>query len=1719
MTNDFIPGSAEPSEAQKAAGNYAKGHRFLHGMRISVENAAGTMRRGVGKDGTPWEQEMKHDYGYIRGSKGKDKDHLDVFMGPEADNPDHPVFVIDQEDPDTGAFDEHKALFGFPDAASARAAYLSNYPEGWSADRAVTEMPVGEFKKWAYVGAKGGKRLPAHQLRAFQERAEVKSDEPEGFAAGGAVGKKAVPLLKHLLENGIEGVLPKLQELVGRTDATGHEHALTGFVENAGEMNEKKGFRNQREPQVHTDNKSGTVSLPAFGQPDLDLNRVKTLNAHSHPPYSFPAPSEPDMLSWRNISQSGLPGQSIILRGGSPRMAYGAIDFEPYASLDQFHPEKINAANTAIDEGVRKGFYDRPLKDAGIDPKEAWRVRALRNYLAGSYWEPQGVASYSHDMPSITRGVQESMLGRGLDPAHSFFSPDPELINKIIDATWNPTEDLLRNTKGFGEGGGVDPAELERHFMRGVQGRPDHECSCGNKTKMFTGPSNAPSEGFAGGGLVKKIAVPLAEHLRELGLEHLLPKLESIVKLQDKNELEYGIKGNPDAVGRPKKGTEEALNLGSVRSPGDSFIAHTHPQDSIPLASMPDINMRSENEGWRSLYDNAHDMVLSPTGVGRIAYSSSSRLANDPELLRAKKQPYFNGFNSSLPRFIDKNGNFLDDLGGVQRDIQKAMQEAYADGHFKSLLEGKNIPEITDKPGFREGILQFLGHSYFDDLGATKSGYDIPRSGEDPERVNNFIRDAWPLAYDVLKTTKPGGYADGGTVDEDLSRPAFRTPMVARRREDRQDREGAKEVPVQLLRGLLTGTLGFGGDMEGLARSVGSALGAKIDETPTLPTGDFFRDVLPGAPQSASGRAASELGNMGAVPLSAGVLGGIRAARGAAPVVRGALTRMMENASREPEALVAGRRPGSARAMQSGAVKNPGGNWFGPHLDRELKELRGWEADAPGELAAADAPMSIADWMEKRTGDYVRNKMGTVNDPLLKLEAEGRLHLTPQQLAEISPGSRMTDQLHRDLTGRETRTPWETASDAQIENVGSKAALRNAQGRGVQIPDWLQRTNRPDLPYGGPSVDVYDIDPGSLERLGFGHIRDYLDQATANHDVWRSMRENPEQFQLDDTINRVRQFEGAGLLIDPAKLGKMSFADVAGKVGDWNAAMKRWEQEARAATDWNKGIKSVMKEYPETGGRWVELNPEALADEGTAMGHCVGGYCSSVESGRNRILSYRDKNGPHVTVELTPPSLTDMVKTLPQADRGAFWDEVSKKGISNAEAQEYFKELHGELPWNIAQIKGKGNLKPIDDYIPAVQDLVRNMGPWGEIRDLKNSGLVDLRKPSLDPDYVQRTYGLKYPEPGLYPQNDLRRAFEEANPEIHVDDNFLDIFNGRYASGGSVGANIGAGDTVGLGTYAPSAQGQTAPRRAADSTAGMGAGIPQQQSAVQQQQLPYNANALEQWGAGINGFGNNSDTLSKLPTWKVGDEAAEKDIADYIKVAHQGTDFQGMGAFLRAGPTWNSGVGGDTGDFGSWDMRTTGAADDLARQLGLGQIDWTKENLGMTGNSTLARMNDMLKDYRLIAGLTRDPNDPERAMGEGLYKNINGTWTPIAGRIINAPESHGWARSESGGSFLQAMSMMAPAVGGFAGLASAAAPSAYGAATGAIGTTATNAIINALGQYALTGNPTGALTSLFGAAGGAGGSALASSLDPAYAELGKFIGTQAGRNIGKRATT
>lgn len=139
-----------PSEAQKKAGNYKKGHLSFGGYDFTVETPKGTTRSGKDEQGKPWSVTMHDTYGYILGKIGVDGDHIDMFINDAADLDtfDGNVYVVDQVNPETGEFDEHKVMYGYPSEEAATEAYLANYSKGWKGLGKVTSVPKATFDKW-----------------------------------------------------------------------------------------------------------------------------------------------------------------------------------------------------------------------------------------------------------------------------------------------------------------------------------------------------------------------------------------------------------------------------------------------------------------------------------------------------------------------------------------------------------------------------------------------------------------------------------------------------------------------------------------------------------------------------------------------------------------------------------------------------------------------------------------------------------------------------------------------------------------------------------------------------------------------------------------------------------------------------------------------------------------------------------------------------------------------------------------------------------------------------------------------------------------------------------------------------------------------------------------------------------------------------------------------------------------------------------------------------------------------------------------------------------------------------------------------------------------------------------------------------------------------------------------------------------------------------------
>ncbi|MFB9246517.1 hypothetical protein ACFFXZ_33190, partial [Massilia antarctica] len=143
---------------------------------------------------------MAHHYGYIRGTVGADKDHVDAFIGPNPDS--DKVFVVDQVHPESGKFDEHKVMFGFDSLDDARDGYDANYAPGWRGGRHIAETDTTAFRNWLASGktrrpfAESAPRRGIRAVEEMQAKATLLGatpDQVDGIASSEELWRKDFP--------------------------------------------------------------------------------------------------------------------------------------------------------------------------------------------------------------------------------------------------------------------------------------------------------------------------------------------------------------------------------------------------------------------------------------------------------------------------------------------------------------------------------------------------------------------------------------------------------------------------------------------------------------------------------------------------------------------------------------------------------------------------------------------------------------------------------------------------------------------------------------------------------------------------------------------------------------------------------------------------------------------------------------------------------------------------------------------------------------------------------------------------------------------------------------------------------------------------------------------------------------------------------------------------------------------------------------------------------------------------------------------------------------------------------------------------------------------------------------------------------------------------------------------------------------------------------------
>ena len=209
--------NTDPTEAQKEAGNYKKGHVRVGTFDITIEQPEGSIRRGTDADGKKWESKMHNTYGYFRGTEGVDGDHIDVFLSNDIDGWNgRKVFVVDQYNPD-GTFDEHKVMLGFNDMDEAKSDYLANYEKGWENGRRITVSTTNleDFEKW--IDSSHRKTKPFSEYSSVNkgsEKLEKKQEKESVFDKAKEIADKEEKKRKAEAED--DSVLGQATRAVGK---------------------------------------------------------------------------------------------------------------------------------------------------------------------------------------------------------------------------------------------------------------------------------------------------------------------------------------------------------------------------------------------------------------------------------------------------------------------------------------------------------------------------------------------------------------------------------------------------------------------------------------------------------------------------------------------------------------------------------------------------------------------------------------------------------------------------------------------------------------------------------------------------------------------------------------------------------------------------------------------------------------------------------------------------------------------------------------------------------------------------------------------------------------------------------------------------------------------------------------------------------------------------------------------------------------------------------------------------------------------------------------------------------------------------------------------------------------------------------------------------------------------------------------------------------------
>jgi len=362
---------------------------------------------------------------------------------------------------------------------------------------------------------------------------------------------------------------------------------------------------------------------------------------------------------------------------------------------------------------------------------------------------------------------------------------------------------------------------------------------------------------------------------------------------------------------------------------------------------------------------------------------------------------------------------------------------------------------------------------------------------------------------------------------------------------------------------------------------------------------------------------------------------------------------------------------------QTHVVKPKGGNWFTGEVEKGLKGLKqrtpagndstemlrqmrerytpeamanmqeGSRANIIENFVQLEKDVALNNWVDKNLTNYVKNQMGTPDDPVRKLAEEGIVHKPFEDISQFDKDElgkyRAEQGFPPEGLGKSPEAQaWENESDftfnikkakglQELPEKIAKAELANAEriqaeaNLNSKVAQYF-KNNLPNLTEKDLNNLVKGLGYDEKERLiddnTFSNTLAKLQKLTSFDDDYnlKRLQENPWVNKVaPDTNIYSAQTGGLGFdhILDvlkedvasgrlrPESLKNVSMEQAVRRAHEYDQELAKKMEDARAK---NLESMTVHKEYPE-GYKWVQLDkPGQFSAESDAMGHSVRGY-------------------------------------------------------------------------------------------------------------------------------------------------------------------------------------------------------------------------------------------------------------------------------------------------------------------------------------------------------------------------------------------------------------------------------------------------------------------------------------------------------------------------------